>query len=66
MDFLFALGQIVCIIGLAYGAYLALTCIGRNPRRPSSDEVPAAAPNAPSAPRAGYDELTGPSRASVE
>ena len=66
MDLLFALGQIVCIIGLLYGAYLALTCVGRNWRRPNSVEVPAPEPNAASAPSSGYDELTGPVRAAIE
>jgi hypothetical protein len=27
IDFLFALGQVVCIVGLLYGAYLAITFV---------------------------------------
>ena len=58
MDFLFGLGQVVCIIGLLYGAYLALTCIGRNARHQSSAGAPPLDPTPPSEPRFGYDQLT--------
>ena len=38
IDFLFALGQVICILGLLYGAYLAITCVD-NERQFSATRV---------------------------
>lgn len=58
MDFFFALGQVVCIIGLLYGAYLSLTCVkyvGRDAQRQTAAEAPPLEATPPSEPRFGYD-----------
>jgi hypothetical protein len=42
MDFLYGLGQVVCIIGLLYGAYLSITYVEHaDPRRAASGRTPA-------------------------
>ncbi len=61
MDFLFSLGQVVCIIGLLYGAYLSLTClkyVGRDALRQTAAGAPPLEPTPPSEPRFCYDQLT--------
>jgi hypothetical protein len=54
MDFLYGLGQVICIIGLLYGAYLSITYAG--PAGPSDGEAAATTPRAQS--NTAYDALT--------
>ena len=51
MDFLFGLGQVICVVGLLYGAYLAITYVDRE------DQLSANKPQVQ--PHANYDPLTG-------
>ena len=56
MDFLYGLGQAVCIIGLFYGAYLSITYVEHSDRRrAASGRTP---PEPPRKPRIEYDPPT--------
>jgi len=50
MDFLFGLGQVLCIIGLLCGAYFSITYVDR--------EEPSLTADAEVQPAAHYDPLT--------
>ena len=58
MDFLYGLGQVVCIIGLLYGAWLSIVCAGHaHARRGESGKTPA---QPDIKPRVDYDPSTSP------
>ena len=58
MDYLFGLGQVICIVGLLYGAYLSITYADRDgPRYVSGAEPPLEA-QPQIRPHTGYDALT--------
>ena len=58
MDLLFGLGQVICIVGLLYGAYLSITYVDREdaPGVDRAEPPPETKPRA--MPRTGYDALT--------
>ena len=56
MNFLYGLGQVVCILGLLYGAYLSITYVEHTDRRRAASGRTPAEPKPK--PRTEYDPLT--------
>ena len=58
MDYLFGLGQVICIVGLLYGAYLSITYAGREEPHYVNGEAPPLEAKPRVEPHTGYDALT--------
>lgn len=59
MDFLFGLGQVLCIIGLLYGAWLSIKWGVHDDLKLESRSAPATENRMSAEPLTGYDALTG-------
>ena len=58
MDFLFGLGQVICIVGLLYGAYLSITYVNRDDASNVNRDALRMESKPRAKPRTGYDALT--------
>jgi hypothetical protein len=59
MDFMMGLGQVICIIGLLYGAWLSITYGARDEVEQASRAAPHVDLRKPGEPGTAFDALTG-------
>lgn len=59
MDFIFGLGQVICIVGLLYGAWLSIKWGAQNDLKVASRSTTATEFKRSGEPLTGYDALSG-------